>query len=390
MSPGNGKAGRVVTVQNVSVTRDGDRSRVSAVLGNNEIFFESGDLPLEAPPEVFGSALIPAVAQRHWKLRITEPVDVKWLAGVQEILAIWARWWQTPDALDDVLEAPRGDSDGQPAGRVGLCFSGGVDAFHTLLCSGREIDDLVFAHGYDIPIDDERRFEAAEASARAVAAEVGARAIIVRTNLRRRRPFKGAGWGRTHGGALAALGHACSGELGEILISSAYTRASGNDWGSTWDTDPGWSSSRLKVTHYGDAYTRDEKLEAIVHSPLVRDHIRVCWENRAETGNCGECEKCVRTMVHVSLLGENVDAWPFGGSGSLVERLDGVESVHPQQVSSYLPLIEICDDPELRAAMERLTERAYDPFEDRARRVRERDEERARRAREREARRANG
>jgi hypothetical protein len=78
-------------------------------------------------------------------------------------------------------------------------------------------------------------------------------------------------------------------------------------------------------------------------------------------------------MIHVSLLGERVEEWPFAGSGTLAERLDRVESVHPQQVSSYLPMMEICDDPALQAAMARLTERTYDPFEDRARRVRERE-----------------
>ena len=375
MSAPRGSNGRVIAVGRPRVATDGATTRVSADVGGAEIYFESDDLPLEAPPEVFASALLPAVTQRRWKLRMSEPLDIEWLAGAQEVLDTWAGWWGTPEALEDVLEAKsRPRAEDRRGGRLGLCFSGGLDAFHTLLCSGREIDDLVFAHGYDIRIEDERRFAAAEESLRAVAAEVGARPLVIRTNLRRRRPFKGAGWGRTHGGALAALGHASSGELGEILISSAYTRASGNDWGSTWDTDPCWSSSRLRVTHFGDAFTRDQKMRAVVHHPLVREHIRVCWENRAEVGNCGECEKCVRTMVHVALLGEDVGRWPFGGSGSLQERLDRVPFVHPQQVSSYEPMIEICDDQGLTAAMRRLIDRAYDPFEDRARRVREREE----------------
>jgi hypothetical protein len=374
VSAGSKLAGRVVTVGPARVASEGATTRISADVGGAEVYFESSDVALEGPPEVFASALLPAVTQRRWKLRMNEPLDLEWLAGAQEILDTWAGWWQTPAALEDVLEAKsRPRSEDPPAGRVGLCFSGGLDAFHTLLCSGREIDDLVLAHGFDIRIDDDRRFAAADGSLRAVAAEMGARPIVIRTNLRRRRPFKGAGWGRTHGGALAALGHACSGELGEIVISSAYTRASGNDWGSTWDTDPCWSSSRLRVTHFGDAFTRDQKMRAVIHHPLVREHIRVCWENRAAVGNCGECEKCVRTMVHVTVLGEDVRRWPFAGTGTLEERLDRVPFVHPQQISSYEPMIEVCDDPALSAAMRRLIGRAYDPFEDRARRVRERE-----------------
>jgi hypothetical protein len=387
-STGANGSRRIVRVGGGRSAASNGASRACADVNGRELFFDSPDLALSALPELFATALLPAVTQRRWKLRMTEPLDPEWLTGAQEILEVWAGWWQTPAALDDVLEAPRGSPSEDPAGeRVGLCFSGGLDAFHTLLCSGRAIDDLVFAHGYDIPIDEQRRFAAAEGSVRAVAAAVGARAVIVRTNLRRRRPFKGAGWGRTHGGALAALGHACTRELGELLISSAYTRESGNDWGSSWDTDPGWSSSRLQVTHFGDEFTRDDKMRALVHNPLVRDHIRVCWENRAPAGNCGECEKCVRTMVYVELLGEDVSQWPFAGTGTLVERLDRVPFVHPQQVSSYEPMLEICEDAALAAAMRRLVARAYDPFEDRAQRVRRREDERGRRVRERQARR---
>ena len=370
---GNG-ATRVVAVGQPEAETSGATTRVHADVDGADVSFESDDLQLVAPGELFGTALVPAVAQRRWKLRLAQPLDPAWLEGVQDILLTWAEWWDTPAALDDVLEAPRAEAPAAPpAARTGLCFSLGLDAFHTLLCSDLAIDDLVFAHGYDVPLADEPRFAAAAESLREVAAATGTRSVVVRTNLRSHRPFKGAGWGRTHGGALAALGHACSGELGEIVISSAYTRETGNDWGTSWNTDPGWSSSRLRVTHYGEGSTRDEKMRAVVRNPLVRRHIRVCWENRADAGNCGECEKCVRTMVHVFLLGERVEEWPFAGSGTLAERLDRVEWVHPQQVSSYLPMIELCDDPALRAAMTRLTERAYDPFEDRARRVRERE-----------------
>jgi hypothetical protein len=349
-------------------------SRVVGEVGDGEVFFESADVALSAPPELFASALVPAVVQRRWKLRMGDPLDPAWVDGVEGILRTWAEWWDTPAELGEVLEAPVGEpAPVDRAERTGLCFTAGLDAFHTLLCSGRRIDDLVFAHGYDIPLDDTARFDAAARSIREVAAATGTRAIIVRTNLRRHRPFKGAGWGRTHGGALAALGHACSGEIGELVISSTYPRSSESDWGSSWDTDPGWSSSRLAVSHFGEAFRRDEKLRAVVHNPLVRRHIRVCWENRAATGNCGECEKCVRVMVQVHLLGEDLEDWPFGGDGSLVQRIDGVESINPRHVPGYLPLIELCEDHELRAAMQRLVERAYDPFEDRARRVRERE-----------------
>jgi hypothetical protein len=352
----------------------GSGSRVRADVDGVEIFFESDDIELMPAPEVFASALLPSVVQRGGRLRTTAPLDPVWLDGVAGILAIWAEWWGTAGSLDEVLDAPRATASASGRARgLALCFSGGVDSFFSLLCSGRDVDGLVMAHGYDVRLGKRRRLEHAETALRAVAADLGIPAIVIRTNLRDERPMKGSGWGRTHGGALAALGHAVSGAYGELMLASSYPPEIVGGWGSTWDTDPGWSSSRLEVIHHGERFDRNAKVEAIIPNPLVRRHIRVCYRRDTDEWNCGECEKCVRTMVAVAVRGERLEDWPFAGSGSLVERIDRVESVHPHQVPNWRGSAELSDDPELRAAIARLMAREYDRFEDRARRARERE-----------------
>ena len=153
----------------------------------------------------------------------TEPLDPEWLAGVARILPIWAGWWGTaPNSRRGARSAP--SVGWRRTSRVpsALACASAAASTRSTPCSARArpIDDLVFAHGYRHPARRRapvRRRRGVGARGRRPA--TGARALVVRTNLRRRRPFKGAGWARTHGGALAALGHACSGELGEILIS---------------------------------------------------------------------------------------------------------------------------------------------------------------------------
>ena len=43
---------------------------------------------------------------------------------------------------------------------TGLCFTGGVDSFHSLLAEGLDITHAVFVHGYDIPFGDTSRMVA--------------------------------------------------------------------------------------------------------------------------------------------------------------------------------------------------------------------------------------
>ena len=64
--------------------------------------------------------------------------------------------------------------------------------------------------------------------------------------------------------------------------------------------------------------SRAGKLEMMADSPLVQKHLRVCFsipEFDPHTGsiiNCGECEKCVRTLVGLIILGklEKFTAFP--------------------------------------------------------------------------------
>src|SRR5690348_16864723 len=185
----------------LTIGRPGSRdapgaSRIEADVDGTRVWFESPDVALAPAPEAFASAfLLPGLAARA-RLRSEAPLDPVWLAGSRELVKIFREWWRYPRLEPEgaagapaALVPPAGD---RPAGAGaaaadprlrGLFFSGGVDSFHGLLCCGEPVDLLVFVHGFDVPLADTPRLEAAFASVRAVAAATGVRAALVRTNL---------------------------------------------------------------------------------------------------------------------------------------------------------------------------------------------------------------
>ncbi len=349
-----------IDVTDLRLSANGASARASATVDGAELYFESADVELRASPELFATVLLPVAVQRGVRLRLDRPPDRAWRRNVSAALRVWAGWWQTEPDLDRVLVAPR--SAPRPSRRrargVGLCFSLGIDSFHTLLRSGRRIDHLILAQGFDIPLGDDARMGAAERSLREVGDATGTDALVVRTNVRRHPSLRPMAWPRTHGGSLAALGHACSGRVGELLISATKPFTADGPWGSHWDTDPGYSSSRLAVRHVGAELRRNDKLAAIVHEPLVQRNLRVCWENRSASGNCGECEKCVRTLLLISVSEGRPELPVFPSGRALADRIDAVPGIHPDSAPVYEAALARGPDEGTAAAIRRLLERS--------------------------------
>jgi hypothetical protein len=106
------------------------------------------------------------------------------------------------------------------------------------------------------------------------------------------------------------------------------------------------------VTHVGAEQRRAMKLAALVDEEVVQRHLRVCWENRTATGNCGECEKCVRTML--ALSGHRaLERFPVFPQGPLAERVNAIEAVDPVLIDVYGTLHGQLAERRLRRAVSR-------------------------------------
>lgn len=293
--------------------------RIVADLGGEPLWFASDDVPLSASMEAMASATMLAAAFCGERLALAAPVDRTWLRGVGRAMRIFARWWNVPSAppvASGVTSTP-----GRARGTA-LLFTGGVDSFHSLLTRGAPPDLLVFVHGYDVALADTVRADAVIASLLAVAAATGARPVVVRTNLREHPLLRGRGtWEEVHGGALAAVGHLLAGTIDRLVVSSSFSRRYHVPWGSHFRTDHLWSSRGLRVEHFGAHANRTQKIAAIAADPLVHAHLRVCWENRTPTGNCGACVKCTVTMTALAQVGRLADVRTLVPAAPLHELL---------------------------------------------------------------------
>lgn len=86
-------------------------------------------------------------------------------------------------------------------------------------------------------------------------------------------------------------------QIGRVYLSGGLETPALYPYGMHPDLDPLWSTDRLAVEHVGADATRLKKISFIAKYPIVLNTLRVCWRNPKNKYNCGECEKCLRTMV---------------------------------------------------------------------------------------------
>ncbi len=341
-------------------------ARVEAVV-SRPVWFESSDVELEPSPEAFASALLLAAASDSIPLEVADPVSATWREGVQHILETWHEWW---GCSTDVVRAATTDRDiGDAASstrsrEVALCFTGGVDSFHTLLCHEPRPSVLAYCHGYDIYLHDEVRAAAWCRSFATIARELDTRPAWIRTNLRTNEPFAGLDWERSHGGALAALGHLLGGTVGVLLVSTGLPDDQAIPWGSHPRVDARWSSDRVEIRRYGGDRTRLQKVGDIVGHELPQQHLRVCWEHGRPTGNCSRCDKCLNTMLLVDAWGAAPEFAVFDWSGRLDRHLDEVPTT--LYVRTYRDLLETAPPRRVARAIRRLLRRTHRHHPERA------------------------
>ena len=346
-------------LKQVAVERSNTTSRVSIEFDGIAIWFESDDTDLEPSIEAFASVLLLPSLHHGAKLRIDAPVDSQWYENIRQLSRLYSQWWGY-DA-DCQIEAITQDSTLPPSTAVGLCFTAGVDSFYSLFHYPGEIDQLVFAHGYDIPLHDFPRINSYQKSLAEIAALTGKTTTIIRTNLREHPLFRSVSWDRTHGSALASLGLLLSRQIGRLIIPPSYASTRLRPWGSHPKSDPLFSSAQCQIIHYNTALGRLERIQSIANQDLVQNHLRVCYQNINSTVNCSACEKCVMTMVSLAGTGFFQNCKTFIHSKSLVDRVNELSHTSPHLVALWQDIAAIEKSPELRSAIYKATRRFKKP-----------------------------
>lgn len=299
------------------VTEGRGGHRVTATLDGREVWFESRGFgaPEEGGNAFLTVALLAAMAERR-DLDLSElpPVSPTLLDAIPTLQAIWTQWnpYLSPIEVRAHRAAPAERGEGE-----GLFFSGGIDATHSAL-EGTPGQHLVFVSGFDQAID-RPSLPATTARLERLAQYLGSPLTMVETNWIDWRRDRRLSASLMHGGCLAAVAHLLG--FGRVTISSSNTYARLTPWGTHCLVDPLWSTERTDIRHWGNQFTRAEKVARVLRASALHDDLWVCHQR--PIGNCGRCAKCARTRLAFHLLGSEL---PIEGT-----------MAHDEPVAAYLP-----------------------------------------------------
>lgn len=221
---------------------------------------------------------------------------------------------------------------------IGLLFSGGVDSTASYLRNRTRKPNLIMVWGVDIPREEDKFWMRVKKIARSMARKEGVEINFIKTNLHEFidelilnicfHRYIGTSWWLGVQFAVSTAGLSAPltvvKSIGTLLMASGIT----SDYKEIENVDfyqsPGWCSNYLHgnygwanvVTLYdGMELTRHEKIRRLLKKELTKENhnlmIRVCFSERSsglwgankESFNCGNCEKCWRTIIGFVLEG---------------------------------------------------------------------------------------
>ena len=273
------------------------------------------DLTLE-PHAFLVGCLWPAFWHGEERLAIGETICPELRDGLMTNMA-WLREWSEPQRKPMRIEAKTGVRlpVQRPAERVGAFLSGGVDSLATLrvnrlnfpLDHPRSIKDCLLVHGFDIGGlehcgEENEIYKRTVALLSPIVEEAHTTLIPVFTNIRYLDDDVWFWIDKFFGAALASVAHVFSKRLSTVLIASGLDVPNVKPTGGASHPilDPNYGSAELQLRHDGVRYTRLEKVKIVAEWDTALQNLRVCTMNPPDQINCGQCEKCIRTMLELA------------------------------------------------------------------------------------------
>jgi hypothetical protein len=272
-------------------------------------------------------------------------------------MSLLRHWYYDPDRLLVSIEAGTRSDLPTPRTpkRAGFFFSGGIDSFATLRSNRLgfplehpwSIKDGLLVYGLEL--DDPEAFEHVVHSLSGAAQEADITLVPVYTNLylNYRQEDGGNGFDfwtdEFEAAALSAVAHAFRRRISVVSLASSLDIPHLRPHGSHPLLDPNYSSSDLRIRHDGVALSRLAKTELVAGWDVALQHLRVCnvyKRYQPERLNCGECRKCVQTMLTLLILGVLDQTRAFPRDDIPEELLFArARPKTPYQASSYQELI---------------------------------------------------
>jgi hypothetical protein len=310
--------------------RDG-RKRISATVQwedcdrpSYDLYFETDEAHadgLSCNPHAFlVGCIIPAFHYGEQRILIGGEICAELKEGITVVQRIMRHWY-----YDKGKQLVRIESKSKPARNVsnsdrkaGFFFSGGIDSYATLCANrkhypsdhARAIKDGFVVFGLEQ--DDPDLFEHVLTSLRKAGGAAGLDVVPVYTNVYLHFRNEDAAnefrlWQFEFGGAaLAAVAHAFSKRNSLMSIAGTYSFDNQEPWGTHPLIDPNFSSSDMRIIHDGFTLTRFDKIKLVAGWDVALEHLRVCNKYKhyhRDMLNCGQCEKCIRTMLGLLAVG---------------------------------------------------------------------------------------
>ncbi len=318
-------------IENLSQTTQSDRARISAQLiwedcdrPPREIYV---DTPLEFsdaltcnPNAFFLAAALPAMRHGEKRLRIDGKICPHLRNGLITAMRQFRRWYGEALCPSISFEPTSGFEPSRPAveNRTASFFSGGVDALATLRSNRltfpidhpASIKDCLFVYGFDLGCyenmdENLASFEESVNSFSELGSEEHFTLLPIYSNFCQIDDNVDNKFLFYFGAQLGGLAQAFSRRISTVHIASSDDVLSGmGPMGSHPLIDPYYSSSAVTVYHDGTRYSRLEKVGLIGEWENGLRKLRTCWDyfRPAHIPNCGECEKCLRTMTELLIF----------------------------------------------------------------------------------------
>lgn len=256
----------------------------------------------------FLMAMILLAMQYGEDIHVKGEVSPKLLLGLQEYQRVFNMWFPHRFKIIQIscenVSLPKAARNGN----VICAFSGGVDSFFTLWNhlpsndknSSSSISHALFVHGFDIKLEDEDIFSKLKSDYSDMFQELGLEFMTGSTNCQ---SFGTRwDWGIFHGTALIGIAHVIGLKSARFYVPASHTYRDLMPWGTDPRIDHLLSSESMVVVHDGASFSRTEKTRILSSWPETYDKLRVCIP-RDGMNNCSQCEKCVRTMLALDMLG---------------------------------------------------------------------------------------
>lgn len=304
---------------------------------------------------------LPAMRYGEQRIAIAAPICPRIKEGLTTVMHCLVNWYGG-DRRVIPIEAPLQHQPLFVANRPRAAgfFSGGIDALSMVRTNHLNfpvnhpdsIQDGILVYGILNGEDhDDPSFQHVIDGVMKIAKDTGIQLLTVSSNAYAHirdldRDFQF--WKREfHGAFLAAVAHAFAPRYTCVSIASSSEFECLEPWGSHPMIDHYYSSPGLRIHHANADLSRFQKTRVVAGWEAALQNLRVCNEKSSyQQGNhnCGQCEKCIRTMTALLALGKLDQTTTFPSRDVSRQLLVNNVRVHDTSTKlDYLSLVPLLE-----------------------------------------------